>query len=176
MGCNERGMALVSVIVLLSVLLSMAHILSDKVWKSMRQSAAADRREKLFWAAQAGIEAAREQLAATYASSANWQNYLSSGSAGNYPAEPIWSIAANDIPVDIYLRDNPDGDSNVQVDNDLKIFVLACARGRHGAQAVVESLCGFDPLTAQRFLSGGQARYQHNDLPERPVNIYDIAE
>ena len=144
MACNERGMALISVVLLLSVLLTLAHILAEKTWQSTRQAASAADREQLFWAAQAGIEAARRQLAESYQGSDGWQVFLTAAAPHAYPAEPAWESEINGLPVAFYLRDNPDGDDDVGRDNDLKIYVLARARGRRGAEVMVESLCGFD--------------------------------
>ena len=48
MVCNQRGMALVSVLLVLTVLLTLGHILAEKIWHSTRQAGAADRRTQLF--------------------------------------------------------------------------------------------------------------------------------
>ena len=45
MVCNERGMALINVVLLLSVLMAMAHLLAEKVWQSTRQTADTNLRE-----------------------------------------------------------------------------------------------------------------------------------
>jgi hypothetical protein len=137
-------MALVSVVMLLAVLLTLAHILTEKIWQSTRQTADAANREQLFWAAQAGVESARQQLTASYAGSGSWQTFLTVDSPSAYPAAPAWETEINGLPVEIYLRDNPDGDLDYRKDNDLKIFVLARARGRQGTEVIVESLCGFE--------------------------------
>ncbi|MBW2689800.1 MAG: hypothetical protein JRC99_07720 [Deltaproteobacteria bacterium] len=178
MACNERGMALVSVVVLLTVLLTLACLLTEKVWQSTRQSADAANREQIFWAAQAGIEAARQQLAAGYSSSGGWQTFLTAGTAQAYPAAPAWVTEINELPVEIYLRDNPDGDGDVRNDNDLKIFVLARVRGRRGTEAIVESLCGFDlPATAGYMAGAGQLTTESGaDLSDQPVSTYGIAD
>lgn len=177
MVCNERGMALVSVVLMLTVLLALASVLTEKVWQSTRQAADAANREQLFWAAQAGIEAARQQLAASYSSSAGWQNFLLGGTPQAYPATPAWVSEVNGVPVEVYLRDNPDGDGDVQNDNDLKLFVLARARGRRGAEAIVESLCGFDPSAAERRNQPGfPANSSAAGLSELPVSTYDVAD
>lgn len=144
MACRERGMALVSVLVLLAVLLVMAHVLAEKSWQSLRLAAAAGERAQLFWAAQAGIEVARLRLAQDYRSSDGWQAYLAAGTPRGYPQAPAWTCAVNGLTVEIFLRDNADGDDDLQRDNDLKLFVLARALGSQGGEALVESLCGFD--------------------------------
>ena len=177
MVCNERGVALVSVVLMLTVLLILAHIFVEKVWQSTRQSAGAAGREKVYWAAQAGVELAREQLAKSYCSSAGWQSFLTADEPRAYPAEPVWSNEVNGSPVEIYLRDNPDGDNDVTIDNDLKIYVLARARGQQGAEAMVESLCGFERSSAGvGTQSGSFLPVTGNQLSELPVSNYDIAD
>ncbi len=178
MVCNERGMALVSVVLMLTVLLTLAHILTEKVWQSTRQTADAANREQVFWAAQSGIEAARQQLAASYVSSGGWQSFLTASAPQAYPASPTWVNEINDLPVEIYLRDNPDGDGDVRSDNDLKIFVLARALGRNGTESMIESLCGFDQSvpagnglpSAQRATGAGF------DLSDQPVSSYGLTD
>ena len=177
MVCNERGMALVSVIMTLTVLLILAHILTEKVWQSTRQAADSANREQLFWAAQAGVESARQRLGASYASSGGWQNFLMANTPLAYPAAPAWEVEINRQPVEIYLRDNPDGDGDVRHDNDLKIFVLARARGRRGNEAIVESLCGLDlSVTAGRDQPGRSANAADASLSELPVTTYGVAD
>ena len=177
MACNQRGMTLVSVVLVLAVLLTLAHVLAEKIWQSTRQAGAADRREQVFWAAQAGIEAARQRLATSYADSRGWGNYLTSGTAQLYPQTPAWTDTVNGIPVEIFLRDNPDGDGDLQFDNDLKIFVLARARGPGGIEAMVESLCGFDQPAAAGTTETGRATGDILvDLSAQPVSTYEIAD
>lgn len=177
MVCNERGMALVSVVLILSVLLTLAHVLAEKVWQSTRQLIDADKREQVLWAAQAGIESARQQLAASYCSSGGWHNLLTSGAAQAYPAAPTWVTEINGTPVEIYLRDNPDGDGDVHTDNDLKIFVLARAQGQRGIEAIVESLCGFVvPAVGYTARPGQSATASSTGLSDQPVSTYGIAD
>ena len=177
MACNERGMALVSVVLMLTVLLTLAHILAEKVWQSTRQTADAANREQVFWAAQAGIESARQQLAVNYASSGGWQDFLTADLPQAYPSVPVWVNEVNGLPVEIYLRDNPDGDGDANRDNDLKVFVLARAVGRQGAESIVESLCGFALSAAGG--SGTQAVQTSGagiDLASQPVSTYGVAD
>lgn len=177
MACNQRGMVLVSVLMVLAILLTLAHILAEKIWHSTRQAGEADRRAQLFWATQAGIETARQKLASSYAESRGWQTYLAPGTAPAYPATPIWSCTINGVPVEIFLRDNLDGDDDPEIDNDLKIFVLARAAGPEGTAAMLESLCGFEPpAAAGRSAAGPAARDILGDLSALPVSSYDIAD
>ncbi len=173
MVCNERGMALINLVLILSVLLAMAHILAEKVWQSTRQTAVANHREQVFWAAQAGIEAARQLLAEGYAGSGGWRTLLADGTARSYPPSPAWVIRINGVEVELFLRDNPDGDSDARRDNDLKIFVLARARRRGGVEAMVESLCGFSvPGNGEDERSGVPV----NELAEQPLATYGISD
>jgi hypothetical protein len=176
MVCNERGMALVSVVLMLTVLLILAHILTEKVWQSTHLAADADNREQVFWAAQAGIEAARQQLADNYSSSAGWQTLLTADTIQVYPAAPAWVTEVNGLSVEIYLRDNPDGDGDVRIDNDLKIFVLARARGRRGAEAMVESLCVFAPSVTVGYAPAAGSGGSRTSLSDEPVSTYGIVD
>ncbi len=173
MVCNERGMALITMLLVLSVLLTMANVLAEKVWQSTRQTADANHREQVFWAAQAGIEAARQNLSTGYASAGGWQTFLTAEAARSYPATPAWLTQVNGLEVEIFLRDNPDGDGDLRRDNDLKIFVLARARGREGIEAMVESLCGFTPAVNGALASSDLAAGKLADLP---VTTYGIAD
>jgi type II secretory pathway pseudopilin PulG len=176
MACNQRGMALVSVVVMLAVLLTLSHILAEKIWQSTRRVGAENRQEQALWATQGGIEAARQTLATSYADSRGWRNYLSSAGPA-YPDAPAWVSTVNGFPVEIFLRDNPDGDDDLRTDNDLKIFVLARARGPGEVEAMVESLCGFEQPSATGTTETGQATGDMLiDLSAQPVSTYDIAD
>ncbi len=175
MVVNDRGMALVSVIVILAVLMTLSHILFEKTWHSIRQCARADSREQIFWAAQSGIETARERLTKTYATSSHWANYLLS-SQGVYPSIPTWSFNSPGAIVEIFLRDNPDGDGSYLEDNDLKIFVLSRARNRQGAEVFIETLCGFEPPPSRGGGRPGHVVNQHLDLTAAQASVYEIYE
>jgi hypothetical protein len=173
MGFNERGMALVSVIVILTVLMTLAHILYEKIWYSSRQVAKAGRREQVYWAAQSGIETARKRLSNTYATSLNWSNYFTSNQ-GVYSATPVWSYDVSGVMVDIFLRDNPDGDDNFQRDNDLKVFVLSRAKRGQAGEAIIEALCGFEEAAVRGADFPGQTVSEHLDLSSSEENTYEI--
>ncbi len=182
MACRERGMALVSVVILLAVLLALAHVLTEKIWQSTRYVAEAAVRERVFWAAHTGIEWSRQQLAIAYRSSAGWQNCLSMATAGAYPAEPLWTTEIDAIPVELFVRDNADGDGDLLKDNDLKVFILARARASQGAEVLVESLCGFDlAADAMHYQQLNRSTKEttggiegNPDLADLPVNAYRI--
>lgn len=176
MRCNQRGVALMNVVLMLTVLLTLAHILAEKVWQSTSQAADAANREQVFWAAQGGIEEARQQLALSYTASGGWQNLLTASALQTYPTEPAWTSEINGLPVEVYLRDNPDGDGDARSDNDLKVFLLAHARGRRGAEVVIESLCGFDLSLLAESVEQADPPTTGDDLSRLPVNVYGIAD
>lgn len=145
MRCHERGMALISVLLLLALLLVLALMLGDKVARAIRGTALTGIRDQALQAAGGGIEWARHQLAVTYPSSSGWATYLAGAPDGErYPETPALGTMVGGVPVDIYVRDNPDDDENPQHDNDLRLMVLARARPPGGPEVLVESLCGFE--------------------------------
>lgn len=156
MRCRERGMALVTVIFLVAVLLVLALMLSEKVIRATRGTALAGARDQALQAAGAGIEWARHRLATTYSTSSGWATYLAGSPGGDrYPEPPAFTTMVGPVAVDIFLRDNPDGDADPRRDNDLKLLVLARARPVNGPEVLVESLCGFDADTAAGYHQGG---------------------
>lgn len=160
MPCRERGLALVTVLLLLALLLVMALVLSDKAINAIRDTARAGAREQGLQAAGAGIEWARRQLTMTYRSSGGWAAYLAAAPGGErYPLNPAFGTEVGGVAVDIYLRDNPDGDDDPRRDNDLRLMVLARARPAVGAEIMVESLCGFDTGGAAYRQSGQDSRH-----------------
>jgi hypothetical protein len=173
MAYNERGMALINVVLILSVLLAMAHLLTEKIWQSTRQTADANQREQVFWAAQAGIEEARRRLADGYAVSGGWRTLLAAATTADYLPEPIWVMRVNGFEVELYLRDNADGDGDVRRDNDLKVFVMARASGRRSLETMVESLCGFTTLENGQDDRSGWSATEHADLPVITYGISD---
>ena len=145
MRCHEQGLALVTVLVLLAVLLVVALVFSDKVARAISDTARAGTREQALQAAGAGIEWARRQLAVTYRSSSGWAGYLAQApDAERYPAQPAFETTIGGLTVTIFLRDNPDGDGDPRRDNDLQLFVLARAHPAVGPDVLVESLCEFE--------------------------------
>lgn len=169
MRCGERGLALVTVLFFLAILLVLALMLSDKVLRATRSASRAATRDQTLQAAAAGVEWARHQLAATYRASSGWATYLAGTANGtSYPAHPVFTVDIGQIAVDIYLRDNPDGDADPHRDNDLKVFVLSRARAANGSDLVVESLCGFTPESAYR-QGGEDARRSGQTMLDGPV-------
>lgn len=157
MPCRERGLTLVTVLLLLAMLMVMALVLGDKVINATRGTLQAGARAQGLQAAGAGIEWARHQLTTSYRGSNGWASYLAGALEGErYAATPAFTTAIGGVAVDIYLRDNPDGDDDPRRDNDLKLFVLARARPVNGSEIVVESLCGFETASGGAYHQAGQ--------------------
>ena len=155
MRCRERGLALVTVLLLLAMLLIIALVLSDKVINATRGRLRAAARDQALQAAASGIEWGRHQLAASYRDSNGWATFLAAAtSPGRYPPAPAFRTEFAGIPVELYLRDNPDGDDDPRRDCDLKLFVLSRARPAHGSEVVVESLCGLEANASAYSLNG----------------------
>ena len=53
MVCSERGVALVTILFLLALLMALAMLLTEKVWQSTRMEAKATNRQRATWAAGA---------------------------------------------------------------------------------------------------------------------------
>lgn len=170
MRCRERGLALVTVLLLLALLLVMALVLCDKTINATRDQVRAGAREQALQAAGAGIEWARHQLTTTYRGTAGWATYLAVAPGGErYPAAPAFSTTVGGVPVDIFVRDNPDGDDDPRRDHDLKLFVLAWARSPAGAEIVVESLCGFASADAAYRQAGEDSRHSGQAVTDGPA-------
>lgn len=165
MPASERGMALVTVIFLLALLMGLAVMLTDKVLYSMTAMSRDCQRDRAFWAASAGIEWARRELALQFRTSGHWQVLLA-GSAGTYAAPPAWVPELNGVPVEIFLADNRDGDGDPTRDNDLRLRVLARARPAGGPEVLVESLCGFTAADLLAVAGGRHAGELGAELPD----------
>lgn len=156
MPCRERGLALVSVLQLLALLLVIGLMLGEKVLRATRGERLAGVREQAVQAAGTGIEWTRHRLAASYAESSGWALHLTGAPGGErYPEIPVFSLTVGAVPVDIFVRDNPDGDADPRRDSDLKLMVMARARPPGGAPVMVETLCGFDAATAAGYRQSG---------------------
>lgn len=170
MVCRERGLALITVLFFLAILMVLASILSDKVLRATREASCAASRDQALQAAAAGIEWARHQLATTYQATSGWTGYLARGGGGTgYPGSPAFTTQIGEVSVDIYLRDNPDGDADAGRDNDLKVFILSRARTATGGDVLVESLCGFIPDGTVYRQGGGDAQRSGQSVLDGPA-------
>ncbi len=143
MHLNERGIALVTVIVMAAVLMVVGSLVAYKVMNSSRGAAVEGSKTKAYYAANAGIEWARRELSLRYSNTGKWNDLLSeSPEEGRYPANPQLKPPGgiDSIPVRIYIRDNID-DNDYKTDNDLWLFVLSEAEARDGSKTIVEAQC-----------------------------------
>ena len=152
MPCRERGLALVTVLLLLALLLVLALVLGERVIRTTRDTACNGAREQALQAATAAIEWVRLPLTTTYRSTHGWSDHLSlAGDAERYPQEPAFHLPVGGYTGELYLRDNPDGDADPRRDNDLQLYVLARVRTPLGPEAVVESLCRLEGVAGDGY-------------------------
>lgn len=156
MRSPERGMALVTVLLLLALLLVLAMVLGERTLLTSRDAACNGAREQALQAATAAIEWARPTLAGTYPLTGGWSTYLADAGEGDrYPSVPALHVPVGGLDVELFLRDNPDGDNDARHDNDLKLYVLARARTPLGPEAVVESLCSLHCAAGSGYAQAG---------------------
>ena len=108
MRCHERGLALVTVLLLLSMLLIIVLVLSDKVINATRGRLRAAARDQALQAAASGIEWGRHQVATSYRDSNGWANFLASAaSTGRYPPAPAFQTefgGTEQSGIDVFWR------------------------------------------------------------------------
>jgi hypothetical protein len=175
-------MALITVLLMLALLLMLAMMLGDKVTRAIRSAALTGTRDQALQAAGGGIEWARHQLAVTYPTSSGWATYLAAAPGGElYPETPAFTAEIGRVPVDIFLRDNPDDGGDPQHDNDLKLMVLARARPPGGPEVLIESLCGFDAASVAGYRQAGgngqrdgQAEADPDEPPADPTVTFPL--
>jgi hypothetical protein len=152
---RERGLALVTVLLLLALLLVLAMVVGERTVRMTRDSACNGAREQALQAAAAAVEWARLPLAATYRDTQGWRDYLAAvGSAERYAQEPAFRLTVGGNTAELFVRDNADGDDDPRRDNDLKVYVLARVRTSLGPEALVESLCRLDGMAGGSYAQG----------------------
>lgn len=172
MGSSERGMALVSVLFLLALFLALGTILSDKILHSIQTRSRSAVVERSYWAAAAGIEWGRQRLGEHYQASGGWRDYLAGTEGPHYSAAPCFTIRVDDIPVRLYVRDNPDGDQDFTRDNDLQVYLLAQADAGTGGETRIESLCRLDSDQT----GAGYAQWQRGGVAKTGSSPYDATD
>ncbi|BCR04645.1 hypothetical protein DESUT3_17140 [Desulfuromonas versatilis] len=143
---NQRGVAMLTVVIFSAVLLVVGSLLAYKVMTSTRTSGEQGVKTATYYSANAGIERARRVLSDSYEGATKWGNVLTLNSAGVYPTAPLLNEAVGGQTVRVYVRDNNDDPGgNYLLDNDLKVFVLAEGEGPDGTKTMVEALVFLDP-------------------------------
>ena len=132
----QRGSAMLVTMIVIASLLAGAAVLVSMQLASTRSSDLTRTGMEATYCAEAGLEAAQPIVAANFS---NWATALATCGAGPYPcAEPAWlssGIGSHSLSggsgtdFQIYLKDNddelPPNANNLQVDNDLKIFIVS---------------------------------------------------
>ncbi|MDT8441676.1 MAG: hypothetical protein RQ723_08440 [Desulfuromonadales bacterium] len=174
MAVRQGGMALVSVVLLLATLMLLALTLTEKVATSSRILAREQLRQRSYWAASAAVEWARPQLASAFRDHGDWRQLLPPDEDG-YAAEPVWTIAIDDLPVDLYLRDSSGEDDAAGTERDLQLLLLA-RTGRTGAELLLECRCGFDSALLAAEQAGTVASDDLTRLLEQPVSSLQLTD
>lgn len=177
-------MALVTVLLLLALLLVLAMVLGERTLRTNRDAAGNGAREQALQAATAAVEWVRPTLATRYPSTDGWNTYLADAAGGEqYPSTPAWRVPVGGLEVELFLRDNPDGDNDPQRDDDLKLYVLARARSPLGPETMVESLCALDSSAGAGYIQAGGSAGRSGqmeadgppDLEHAPVTRFGAA-
>ncbi|PLX80965.1 MAG: hypothetical protein C0614_07040 [Desulfuromonas sp.] len=171
MASDQRGMALVSVVLMLAAMLLLAMTLTEKVIQSSRTLGHERLRQVSYWGANSAIEWARAELTRHYLAEAGWDALLTA--QADHPEQALWHQELNGVQVEIFLRDNLDGDDDPLTDNDLKVLVLARTGQGSPPEVLIECLCGFDSiLTAdsRQSVGGDLTRILDNPLATWSLN------
>ncbi|HEY3807557.1 MAG TPA: hypothetical protein VGL61_33375 [Kofleriaceae bacterium] len=146
---SQRGSAMLVTMIVIASLLAGAAVLVSMQLASNRSSDLTRTGVSATYCAEAGLDAARSVVAANFA---NWGSALLACGSGPYPCtEPSWLSSAFSHNLTggsgsdfwIYIKDNddelPPNANNLQVDNDLSVFVVSrCIRYADNVKEVEE--------------------------------------
>lgn len=175
---DERGIALMTVIFMTAVMMVIVSLVGYKVLRSTKGSAAEGIKTKTYYAANAGLDNARIYLSDNYINKNYWNYILDpdaepgyTGSATN-PSEDLYQHSgdleptgfATDPPiaVQVFVKDNNDGDGNYGVDTDQLIMVNVEAVAPDGrTTTMVEARLLYDDSVDSYSQLGGSAGREH---------------
>jgi hypothetical protein len=147
---SQRGSAMLVTMIVISSLLAGAAVLVSMQLQSNRSSDLTRTGMSATYCAEAGLDAARSVVAANFAM---WGSALLACGSGPYPCtEPSWiqsALGTQDLDGDgsadytVYIKDNddelPPNANNLQVDNDLSVFVVSeCIKYKDNPKEVEE--------------------------------------
>jgi len=175
---DERGLALVSVILMTAVIMVIVSIVTYKVIRSTSASGTVGLKSKTYYAANGGLENARVELDAQYESSSYWQDFLDPDTAPGYtgpatnPQPDLYLAVDNLLPagfatvppinLQILIKDNNDGDDNYAVDTDQLVMVnVQAQRAGDDTQTMVETRLLFDDSRDSYSQLGGGPGREH---------------
>lgn len=175
---DEKGIALVMVIMMTAVVMMIVSLVGFKVLRSTKGSAIEGLKTKTYEAANSGLENARVYLSDNYISQNNWQYVLDPDTAPGYSGSPTNPQAdlyqhstllepagfVTDPPMDIkvYVKDNNDGDDNYGIDTDQLIMVNVEATAPDGrTTTLVEARLLYDDSIDSYSQLGGSAGREH---------------
>lgn len=174
---DERGIALVTVIFMTAVIMAIVSLVGYKVLRSIRGSAAEGVKTKTYYAANAGLDSARIYLSDNYISKNYWNYILDpdaepgySGAATepsedlymhNSDLEPAGFTTDPPITVQVFVKDNNDGDNDYGIDTDQLVMVNVEARAVDGSSTMVEARLLYDDSVDSYSQLGGSAGREH---------------
>ncbi|TYO99931.1 hypothetical protein EDC39_10191 [Geothermobacter ehrlichii] len=176
---DDRGIALVTVIMMTACIMAIVTLVAYKVLRSTTDSVAVKSKAQTYHNANAGLENARLILNDQYKSSEFWHYFLDPDSDPNYsgPAtDPDQNknlflratglVPANfgndpDLSIDVFVKDNDDGDGTNAVDTDQLILVNVRAQRTDGAVTMIESRLLFDDSEDSYSQAGGGPGKEH---------------
>lgn len=189
---NDRGVALVTVIMMTACIMAIVTLVAYKVLRSTTNSTSVRSKAVAYQGANAGLENARMVLNDNYKASQFWQYYLDPDSDPNYNGaatdpdanpdlflEVPGLVPANftndpNLNLSVYVRDNNDGDGTNAVDTDQMILVNVRATRSDGAVAMVESRLLYDDSEESYSQSGGGPGKEHRRDATGVSNPADI--
>jgi hypothetical protein len=175
---DERGIALLTVIMMTAIMMVIVSLVAYKVLRSTRGSATEGLKTKTYYAASAGIDSARLELSEEYIASDYWKNILDPDTAPGYtgaatnPAADLYmrttdlepgNFTANPpLTVRVYIKDNNDGDGNYGIDSDQLVMVnVEASEPNSGTTTMVEARLLYDDTSSGYSQLGGSAGREH---------------
>lgn len=165
---DERGIALLTVLMMTAIMMVIVSLVGYKVLRSTRGTATEGLKTKAYYAASAGVDSARLQLSEQYITSDYWQNILDPDPANITPAadlymrsttlEPAGFTTSPPLTLQVFIKDNNDGDSDYGIDTDQLVMVNVEAVAPDGrTSSMVEARLLYDDSNSGYSQLGGSA-------------------
>ncbi len=165
---DERGIALLTVLMMTAIMMVIVSLVGYKVLRSTRGTVTEGLKTKAYYAASAGVDSARLQLSDQYIASDYWQNILDPDPANITPAadlymrsttlEPAGFTTSPPLTLQVFIKDNNDGDSDYGIDTDQLVMVNVEAVAPDGrTSSMVEARLLYDDSDSGYSQLGGSA-------------------
>lgn len=165
---DNRGIALVTVILMTAVIMVIVSLVGYKVIRSTAGSAAEGLKTKTYYAANSGLEVGRLYLSQNYVSSNYWADILTEGGTPDADLylrvenmEPTGYVSNPPLTISSYIKDNND-DGNYAIDTDQLVMVNVEATTANGeVVTLVEARLLYDDSIDSYAQLGGSAGREH---------------